>query len=298
VIDDVCTILSSLYEYIRSSGDSGGASERPGAVALALSEALESRGDYGGALSLLSVLMKPEDNPGVDPSYIIFRAAGEMPTIYMLRCRLFVSSYYSFSIIVLMQHIGKSSQACEYLEFILDDAPSTHGYGKVHILALMYCSYSTRGVQSSYLADKCETHLQQMRTADLAEALGTKRSSQGTAAVPSENDISGVQRAQLPPLSFRSHALFDALVLQALARSEYVFAAELLKYVRLLFEMEMQVLSNINLFVLFIPSGLGGSTGPSGEELGAADAGRGVRPAQRARPGDSVRRGSIRNPAA
>jgi hypothetical protein len=272
VIDDVCTILSSLYEFVRSGGTIGmqgaapGAALRPEAVALALSEALESRGDYGGALSLLSALMKPEDNPGVDPSYIIFRAAGEM-LIFMLK-RLLLTSQLFLLRIVLMQHIGKSLQACEYLEFIIDDVPAAHGYGKIHILALMYCTYSTRGVQSSYLAEKCEDHLQQMRNEDLVEALGVKRAPQITHVAPIDS-VGQTTAAHLPPLSFRSYELFDALVLQALARSEYVFAAELLKYVRLSF---ISIKNSLIYFCMHIVSA-GSWSRPSGEELCAADPG-------------------------
>lgn len=82
VIDDVCTILSSLYESMKSSAlvATADGKTRPEIVALALAEALECRGDYGGALALLSVLMKAEDYAGLDPSYVIFKAAGKYPS--------------------------------------------------------------------------------------------------------------------------------------------------------------------------------------------------------------------------
>lgn len=138
-----------------------------------------------------------------------------------------------------MQHIGKGSQASEYLEFIIDDVPIAHGYGKVHVLAIMYCLYSGQGhghggAQSSYMADKCEAQLQLMGSAaDLSEALGiAKRPPPSNSTVSQTNDVSTTPISQLPTLSFRSHALFDALVLQALSRSDYVFAAELLRHVR------------------------------------------------------------------
>ncbi len=103
LLDDVCTILTSLHEVVNENNSATVSTStiiQPAAVAILLAEALESRGNYSGALGMLSGLMDADKSSCVDPSYVIFRSAGTKEVLLRLNYIFSVITcelYYSYT---------------------------------------------------------------------------------------------------------------------------------------------------------------------------------------------------------
>mmetsp|Transcript_15218 Transcript_15218/g.25266 ORF Transcript_15218/g.25266 Transcript_15218/m.25266 type:complete len:601 (+) Transcript_15218:90-1892(+) len=111
-----------------------------------LAHVKECLGLHAESLALLSELITMEADTGVELAYIIFKAA------------------------VILEHMGETAQAIEYLEFLQEDPPTTEGIGLTHVLGYLALCFENKG--SIYLVALEGTYgpLQEAYLADIAKA--------------------------------------------------------------------------------------------------------------------------------
>lgn len=69
--------------------------------------------------------------------------------------------------LAILKHIGKVDQAGEYLDFIHEDAPISSGYGRVHILSLLYIIYEGKGDKFRHMMQSVDTTFMMIRDEEL-----------------------------------------------------------------------------------------------------------------------------------
>lgn len=111
-----------------------------------LAHVKECLGLHAESLALLSELITMEADTGVELTYIIFKAA------------------------VILEHMGETAQAIEYLEFLQEDPPTTEGIGLTHVLGYLALCFENKG--SIYLVALQGTYgpLQESYLTDIAKA--------------------------------------------------------------------------------------------------------------------------------
>ena len=57
----------------------------------------------------------------------------------------------------MLKHLGDVEQAIQYFEYVMDSPPVSHGYGLLHVLALMYALYTA--AQYTVKARRCRSKL-------------------------------------------------------------------------------------------------------------------------------------------
>lgn len=115
-------------------------------LALKMAYLKECKGEFQGALTLLSELIAAQAMDKVDLSYIIFKAA------------------------ILLKHMGQAKQAIEYLEFILDDPPTQDGFSKTHVAAFLAHTYEQSGDKYQVFLPKAYKTLQESCAEDMPVA--------------------------------------------------------------------------------------------------------------------------------
>lgn len=115
-------------------------------LALKMAYIKECKGDFQGALAILSDLIAAQAMDNVDLSYIIFKAA------------------------ILLKHVGQPKQSIEYLEFILEDPPIQDGFTKSHICAFLIHVYEQSGEKYKVFLPKTYKDLQHSITEDMPAA--------------------------------------------------------------------------------------------------------------------------------
>ena len=124
-----------------------------------------------------------------------------------------------------MLHLGREAQACDYLDFIQEDAPVSSGYGRAHVFALLYIIYEGRGKKFLHMLDSVATSFQHIREEEMPFLL----------------DYADKKREKDEPTSrhnfitFSTAKIWEALALQALSKGDYVYAIEMLKQVCMYF---------------------------------------------------------------
>lgn len=155
-----------------------------------LAHVKECLGLHAESLALLSELITMEADNGVELAYIIFKAA------------------------VILEHMGETAQAIEYLEFLQEDPPTTEGIGLTHVLGYLALCFENKG--SIYLVALEGTYgpLQESYVADIAKA--------NPAAVPD------VEKKFIKKSIKESSDVWETLGLQAMERCEMTMAFGLL----------------------------------------------------------------------
>lgn len=150
----------------------------------------ECLGLHAESLALLSELITLEADDGVELNYIIFKAA------------------------VILEYMGESAQAVEYLEFLQEDPPTTEGIGLTHVLGYLALCFENKG--SLYLVALEGTYgpLQKSYVSDIAKV--------NPAAV------SRLEKQFLKRSIRESSDIWETLGLQALERCEMTMAYGLL----------------------------------------------------------------------
>lgn len=150
----------------------------------------ECLGLHAESLALLSELITLEANHGVELAYIIFKAA------------------------VILEYMGETAQAIEYLEFLQEDPPTTEGIGLTHVLGYLALCFENKG--SIYLVALQGTYgpLQQAYLADIAKA--------------NPSAVHTVEKKFLKKSIKESSDIWETLGLQALERCEMTMAYGLL----------------------------------------------------------------------
>jgi hypothetical protein len=205
LIGDICVLLTAIDELKAPSLSD--------VVPLQLAICLENSGNFVRALTILSDLISREASNGVDLSYVIFRAA----CIY---CFFYFDFFYfliELCILVILLHLGREAQACDYLDFIHEDAPSQDGYGRAHVYSLLSIIYENRGPKFQHMLDAVASNFQYVREDEMPflEEYSEKMST----------------KSKKHFVQFHGAKIWEALSLQALSRCDYVFAIEMLKQV-------------------------------------------------------------------
>jgi tetratricopeptide (TPR) repeat protein len=115
-------------------------------LSLKMAYVKECKGDFQGALALLSDLIAAQAMDNVDLSYIIFKAA------------------------IILMHVGQAKQSIEYLEFIMDDPPVQDGFTKAHLCAFLVHVYEQSGEKYKVFLPKTYRDLQQSLSHDMPAA--------------------------------------------------------------------------------------------------------------------------------
>lgn len=183
ILDDIVTVLNAVI----AKNDISYAQR----ATLVLACVKEWKGEYTGALSLLSDLISQQAMDGVDLSYIILKAA------------------------LLLKHIGQVKQALEYLEFLLDDPPVSQGFSKVHVTAYLILTYETSGEKYKVFCGKAYK--------DLVEAC--KEACKGPGVSKQAKRLLDLSQS---PTVTSSPELWELMSVHALDKCEYVLATALL----------------------------------------------------------------------
>lgn len=209
LIEDAVVMLASLDE--RKHPDYADL------VEFNLAMALESSGDFVKALAVYSDLITKEAYVGVDLSLIIFRAAGKPPLKL-----LHTTQNLDFLVVVILLHLGRDAQAIDYLDFIQEDAPIKSGYGRAHVLALLYIVYESRGRKFAHMLEAVNTAFQHIREDEMPFLLDYADRNR-----PNSSEATSVHRF----ITFSTAKIWEALALQAMSKGDYVYAIEMLKQV-------------------------------------------------------------------
>lgn len=93
-----------------------------------------------------------EADHGVELAYIIFKAAGEVFSMHssfssISALTLPVCFFAPFRVLhaVILEYMGETAQAIEYLEFLQDDPPSSEGLGLTHVLGYLALCFENKG---------------------------------------------------------------------------------------------------------------------------------------------------------
>ena len=108
----------------------------------------ECLGLHAESLALLSELITLEADHGVELAYIIFKAAGahhDHDHYPLLPPSLSDALSLSLTLPVILEHMGETAQAIEYLEFLQEDPPSTEGIGLTHVLGYLALCFENKG---------------------------------------------------------------------------------------------------------------------------------------------------------
>lgn len=131
-------------------------------------------------------------------------------------------SYIVFIVItVVLLHLGREAQACDYLDFIQEDAPVTSGYGRAHVLALLSIIYEGRGKKFTHMLDSITTAFQHIREDEMPFLLDYAEKKKDKDEPTSHHKF----------ITFSTAKIWEALALQALSKGDYVYAIEMLKQV-------------------------------------------------------------------
>jgi tetratricopeptide (TPR) repeat protein len=155
---------------------------------LKLSYVKEGRGSFQEALTLLSEIISEQATDGIDFSYVIFKAA------------------------VLLKQLGENKQAIEYLEFLQDDLPITHGITKLHVVAFLILVYEQSGEKYKVFLPSCYKSLNTICSSMMIE--------NSNKAMKRLKDI--VTNANV----MDNHELWELLAIQSMDRCEYVMAIQ------------------------------------------------------------------------
>jgi hypothetical protein len=160
---------------------------------LMIAEMKCSQGDYQGALDIYSDLITAQA-ADIDLTVAIFRAAAVLVAIGSKN-----------------NSTANSGQAIEYLDFLVDEPPSSAGYTSMHVLALLAVLYETSGDHYAVLLEKTYISLQEAYMADVEK---------GKKPVTNHKKL----QEQLAKKSFsRSSEVWEALAVQAVDRCDYLF---------------------------------------------------------------------------
>jgi hypothetical protein len=124
---------------------------------------------------------------------------------------------------VVLMHLGRETQAIDYLDFLQEDAPILEGYGKAHTYALLSILYENKGAKYKHMQDAVDIAFQHVREEEMPFLLEYGERKDFNAPTSKHNFI-----------TFKTSKIWEALALQALSKGEYVFAAEMLKQVLIL----------------------------------------------------------------
>ena len=152
----------------------------------------ENAGMLQEAVAILSELIALQAMDGVELTFIILKAA------------------------ILLKHLGNHDQAIEYLEFLLDDPPTSEGYGKTHILAFLALVYDQHPKRQDFVVVLRNTYEELLESYSKDLAKGNK---------PLTNQKKIEKMLGSKSIS-QSSEVWEMLCLQAVDRCEYIFAFE------------------------------------------------------------------------
>ena len=146
----------------------------------------ESLGRFQESLSILSDLIASQTVDGVDLPYVILKAA------------------------LLLKHVGKTryKQCIEYLEYLLEDPPTSEGLTKTHVLAVLLLVYEQGGEKYRVLLSKHYKELEESYHHDL-----------------DSESRNGNERVSIS-VGENSSEVWETLTLQAVERCQYAMAVE------------------------------------------------------------------------
>jgi len=188
-------LLADVLKVLEAMRDLGDPSMHQ-AILFKIACVKEHVGMLQEAVAILSDLIAMQAMDGVDLTHIILKAA------------------------VLLKHLGNHDQAIEYLEFLLDDPPTSEGYGKTHILAFLAMVYDQHPKRQDFVVVLRNTYseLLESYSADLS-----KGNRPMTNQKKIEKMLSGGKNIS------QSSEVWEMLSLQAIDRCEYIFGFELMQ---------------------------------------------------------------------
>ena len=122
---------------------------------------------------------------------------------------------------MILLHLDREPQACDYLDFIQEDAPTASGYGRAHILALLYLIYENRGKKYNHMTEAVDSQFQHIREIELPFLLDYADKKKDSKDPTSHHNF----------ITFHTVKIWEAFALQALSKGDYIFAIEMLKKV-------------------------------------------------------------------